>query len=173
VGKNLDGALLGTLHVENHLQPKPIEALRRVRVSGIAAACYRSYAVADTGEVWAAMTSLRLACLRLAMASQVGTVQCPNRLRRCSLPSHPGACGRRKRVRVGLPPRSENGCARPEPFGENSREDRAHAAARPWAARGVWAVTVTEGFDRVMRSKIEGEVSVRRLMSTYSRSQCR
>jgi alpha-tubulin suppressor-like RCC1 family protein len=35
------------------LLPKPVEALRGVRVGSIAAAAFRSYAVADTGELWA------------------------------------------------------------------------------------------------------------------------
>jgi alpha-tubulin suppressor-like RCC1 family protein len=35
------------------MQPKPVDALRGVRVSSIAAAGWRNYAVADTGEVWA------------------------------------------------------------------------------------------------------------------------
>jgi alpha-tubulin suppressor-like RCC1 family protein len=35
------------------LLPKPVEALRGVRVGNVAAAGCRSYAVADTGEVWA------------------------------------------------------------------------------------------------------------------------
>jgi alpha-tubulin suppressor-like RCC1 family protein len=35
------------------LLPKPVKALRGVRVGSIAAACFRSYAVADTGELWA------------------------------------------------------------------------------------------------------------------------
>jgi alpha-tubulin suppressor-like RCC1 family protein len=40
-------------HVENKLLPRAIEALQGVRVGGIAAAGSRSYAVADTGELWA------------------------------------------------------------------------------------------------------------------------
>jgi alpha-tubulin suppressor-like RCC1 family protein len=38
---------------KRELLPKPVEALRGVRVSSVAAAYYRSYAVADTGELWA------------------------------------------------------------------------------------------------------------------------
>jgi alpha-tubulin suppressor-like RCC1 family protein len=52
-GENRGRALLGNLHVERKLMPKPVEALRGVRVGSIAAADVRSYAVADTGEVWA------------------------------------------------------------------------------------------------------------------------
>jgi E3 ubiquitin-protein ligase HERC2 len=44
---------LGNPNVERELLPKPVEALRGVRVGSIAAAFNRSYAVADTGEVWA------------------------------------------------------------------------------------------------------------------------
>jgi hypothetical protein len=39
--------------VERELLPKPVEALRGVRVSSVAAAEWRSYAAADTGELWA------------------------------------------------------------------------------------------------------------------------
>jgi alpha-tubulin suppressor-like RCC1 family protein len=38
---------------QTELLPTPAEALRGVRVNSIAAAGYRSYAVADTGELWA------------------------------------------------------------------------------------------------------------------------
>jgi alpha-tubulin suppressor-like RCC1 family protein len=52
-GRNMGRAVLGNPHVERELLPKPVEALRGVRVGSIAAAGLRSYAVADTGEVWA------------------------------------------------------------------------------------------------------------------------
>jgi alpha-tubulin suppressor-like RCC1 family protein len=52
-GENDGGALLGIPHVKRELLPQPIEALRGVRVGSVAAADQRSYAVADTGEVWA------------------------------------------------------------------------------------------------------------------------
>jgi alpha-tubulin suppressor-like RCC1 family protein len=52
-GENRYGALLGDPHVERELQPKPVEALRAVRVGSVAAAGARSYAVSDTGELWA------------------------------------------------------------------------------------------------------------------------
>jgi alpha-tubulin suppressor-like RCC1 family protein len=52
-GENIWKATLGNLHVERELLPKPVEALRGVRVGSIAACAWRSYAVADTGEVWA------------------------------------------------------------------------------------------------------------------------
>jgi hypothetical protein len=42
----------GIRPVERELLPKPVEALRGVRVGGIAAALGCSYAVADTGQVW-------------------------------------------------------------------------------------------------------------------------
>jgi E3 ubiquitin-protein ligase HERC2 len=51
-GDNFDGAVLGNPDVERELLPKPVEALRGVRVSSIAAASCRNYAVADTGELW-------------------------------------------------------------------------------------------------------------------------
>jgi alpha-tubulin suppressor-like RCC1 family protein len=49
----MEMALLGSPHVERELLPKPVEALRGVRMSSVAAAGQRSYAVADTGDVWA------------------------------------------------------------------------------------------------------------------------
>jgi alpha-tubulin suppressor-like RCC1 family protein len=52
-GENTGRALLGDPHVGRQLLPKPVEALRGVRVGSIAAAGLRCYAVADTGEVWA------------------------------------------------------------------------------------------------------------------------
>jgi hypothetical protein len=52
-GDNKGGALLGNPDVERELVPKPVEALRGVRVGSVAAARYRSYAVADTGVVYA------------------------------------------------------------------------------------------------------------------------
>jgi alpha-tubulin suppressor-like RCC1 family protein len=51
-GENWQRTILGNPHVERKLLPKPVEALRGVRVSSVAAATYRSYAVSDTGEVW-------------------------------------------------------------------------------------------------------------------------
>jgi E3 ubiquitin-protein ligase HERC1 len=47
------GALLCSPHVGSELLPKPVLALPGVRMSSIAAASFRSYAVADSGEVWA------------------------------------------------------------------------------------------------------------------------
>jgi alpha-tubulin suppressor-like RCC1 family protein len=52
-GENVEGALLGNPHAERELLPKLVEALRGVRVGSIAAADNCSYALADTGEVWA------------------------------------------------------------------------------------------------------------------------
>jgi alpha-tubulin suppressor-like RCC1 family protein len=52
-GMNEGRVLLGNPGVEREMLPKPIEALRGVRVGSIAAAAFGSYAVADTGEVWA------------------------------------------------------------------------------------------------------------------------
>jgi alpha-tubulin suppressor-like RCC1 family protein len=52
-GRNTDGATLGNPHVESELQPKPVEVLLGVRVRSVAAAGNRSYALADTGELWA------------------------------------------------------------------------------------------------------------------------
>jgi alpha-tubulin suppressor-like RCC1 family protein len=45
--------LSGNPHAINELLPKPVEALRGVRVGGIAASVRNSYAVTDTGELWA------------------------------------------------------------------------------------------------------------------------
>jgi alpha-tubulin suppressor-like RCC1 family protein len=50
---NQQRALLGDPHVERELLPKPVVALRGVRVGSIAAARLCSYAVSDAGEVWA------------------------------------------------------------------------------------------------------------------------
>jgi hypothetical protein len=44
---------LGSPHEKQRPLPTPVEALRGVRVESVAAAGHRSYAVADTGEVWA------------------------------------------------------------------------------------------------------------------------
>jgi alpha-tubulin suppressor-like RCC1 family protein len=52
-GENEQRALLGNSGVEREMLPRPVEALRDVHVSSVAAGYYRSYAVADTGEVWA------------------------------------------------------------------------------------------------------------------------
>jgi alpha-tubulin suppressor-like RCC1 family protein len=52
-GDNKERAVLGNPHVVRELLPRPIEALRGVRVGSIAAADCRSYAVTDSGEVWA------------------------------------------------------------------------------------------------------------------------
>jgi alpha-tubulin suppressor-like RCC1 family protein len=52
-GENQERALLGNPNVENELLPKPVEALRGVRVGSVEAAYLRSYVVTDTGEVWA------------------------------------------------------------------------------------------------------------------------
>jgi alpha-tubulin suppressor-like RCC1 family protein len=51
--ENVRRALLGDPHVERELLPKPVEALRGMRVGSVAASDKRSYAVADTGELWA------------------------------------------------------------------------------------------------------------------------
>jgi alpha-tubulin suppressor-like RCC1 family protein len=52
-GSNVEGAVLGNTSVEWEPLPKPVEALRGVRVGSIAAGYVRSYALADTGELWA------------------------------------------------------------------------------------------------------------------------
>jgi alpha-tubulin suppressor-like RCC1 family protein len=52
-GENTERAALGNPHVERELLPKPVEALRGVRVGSVAACAVHSYAVADTGTVWA------------------------------------------------------------------------------------------------------------------------
>jgi alpha-tubulin suppressor-like RCC1 family protein len=52
-GVNRNHAVLGWRDVLRELLPKPVEALRGVRVGSIAAANNRSYAVTDTGELWA------------------------------------------------------------------------------------------------------------------------
>jgi E3 ubiquitin-protein ligase HERC2 len=52
-GLNEKRAVLGNPDVERELLPRPVEALRGVRVVSVVAAYLRSYAVADTGELWA------------------------------------------------------------------------------------------------------------------------
>jgi alpha-tubulin suppressor-like RCC1 family protein len=52
-GENNMQTLLGNPNVEWQLLPKPVDALRGVRVGSVAASGFRSYAVADTGELWA------------------------------------------------------------------------------------------------------------------------
>jgi alpha-tubulin suppressor-like RCC1 family protein len=52
-GENRYRALLCNPHVERELLPKPVEALRGVRMASVAAGHVRSYTLADTGELWA------------------------------------------------------------------------------------------------------------------------
>jgi alpha-tubulin suppressor-like RCC1 family protein len=52
-GRNEQRVLLGDPDIEEQLLPKPVEALRGVRVSSVAVHVQLSYAVADTGELWA------------------------------------------------------------------------------------------------------------------------
>jgi E3 ubiquitin-protein ligase HERC2 len=54
-GENWKRAVFGSPHVEEELRPYPVPvgALRGVRVSSIAVAWWRNYAVTDTGELWA------------------------------------------------------------------------------------------------------------------------
>jgi hypothetical protein len=52
-GKNCGMSLLGNPNVERLILPELVEALWGVRVGAVTAARRRSYAVADTGEVWA------------------------------------------------------------------------------------------------------------------------
>jgi alpha-tubulin suppressor-like RCC1 family protein len=44
---------MGNPNVGWQLWPRPVEALRGVRVGSVAAARHRSYAMAETGELWA------------------------------------------------------------------------------------------------------------------------
>jgi alpha-tubulin suppressor-like RCC1 family protein len=52
-GLNKDQLCLGNPNVEKEMLPNPIEALRDLRIVSTAIAGCRSYAVADTGELWA------------------------------------------------------------------------------------------------------------------------
>jgi alpha-tubulin suppressor-like RCC1 family protein len=52
-GGYYQGPALGNPHAQGRCLPKLVEALRGVLVGGVAAAPGRSYAVADTGELWA------------------------------------------------------------------------------------------------------------------------
>jgi alpha-tubulin suppressor-like RCC1 family protein len=53
-GDNRERAVLGNPPIDRELLPKLVEALRGVRVGGIACGGAVNYAVADTAEVWAA-----------------------------------------------------------------------------------------------------------------------
>jgi alpha-tubulin suppressor-like RCC1 family protein len=52
-GRREKRAVNGDPLAESELLPKPVEPLLAVRVGSIAATCWRSYAVADKGELWA------------------------------------------------------------------------------------------------------------------------
>jgi alpha-tubulin suppressor-like RCC1 family protein len=52
-GDNAEWSDTGNSNVEMELLPKPVEALRGVRIGSVATACRRGYAVADTGLDWA------------------------------------------------------------------------------------------------------------------------
>jgi alpha-tubulin suppressor-like RCC1 family protein len=52
-GENHDRDLLGNPDIERQMLPTPIEALCGVRVGSVAAGEIRSYAVSETGELWA------------------------------------------------------------------------------------------------------------------------
>jgi alpha-tubulin suppressor-like RCC1 family protein len=52
-GTNWHRTVLGDTDMEEALLPKPVEALRGVRVGSIAVGSHRSYALADTGQLWA------------------------------------------------------------------------------------------------------------------------
>jgi alpha-tubulin suppressor-like RCC1 family protein len=52
-GRNTHRAVLGNPHVDLQLLPEPVPALQGVRVGSISAASLSSYAVAETGELWA------------------------------------------------------------------------------------------------------------------------
>jgi alpha-tubulin suppressor-like RCC1 family protein len=64
--------LLGNPRVESVLLPRPVEALRGVRVGSIAAADLRNYALADTGKLWAWAVKA-MAALRSALANADGS----------------------------------------------------------------------------------------------------
>jgi alpha-tubulin suppressor-like RCC1 family protein len=67
-GPNKGDAVLGDPNVEFLPTPTPVEALRHICVSAIAAAGWRSYAVTDTGAVWA---------WGLGTDEETGSVFCP------------------------------------------------------------------------------------------------
>jgi alpha-tubulin suppressor-like RCC1 family protein len=50
---NKERAVLCNPDIERQVLPMPVEALRGARVGSIAASNWRSYAVTDTGELWA------------------------------------------------------------------------------------------------------------------------
>jgi alpha-tubulin suppressor-like RCC1 family protein len=52
-GGDTERTVLGNPYVERELLPTPVEALGGVRIGSVAAAGLRSYAVADTGVLWA------------------------------------------------------------------------------------------------------------------------
>jgi hypothetical protein len=146
-GENKERATLGNLHVETQLLPKPVEALRGVRVGSVAAAGGRSYALADTGELWAwgrdsdgddvaplgHGEEMNCPADRVITWHQVG---CGGRRQS----SHSGAGGRRKGVRVGQRVGSRR-CARRGHCGWRGGEAEAvHAADHAGAARRAWPV---------------------------------
>jgi alpha-tubulin suppressor-like RCC1 family protein len=51
-GRTQVQATLGNTHAEREL-PKPVEALRGVRISSVVVGFHRSYALGETGKVWA------------------------------------------------------------------------------------------------------------------------
>jgi hypothetical protein len=81
--KRMYESTFGNADIERELLllPKPVEALRGVRVGSIAAGGKRSYAVADTGEVWAWGPGDQ-GSFPLGLASR-RVVLCPSRLSRC------------------------------------------------------------------------------------------
>jgi alpha-tubulin suppressor-like RCC1 family protein len=78
-GTNTHGATLGIPKFKRVRLPAPIEALRGVRMVGVAAAGNRSYAVADTGELWAWGVN----GLTLLGHDEQGHFLSPSRLSRC------------------------------------------------------------------------------------------
>jgi alpha-tubulin suppressor-like RCC1 family protein len=52
-GSNMYGSTLGNPDVRRELLPKPVEALRGMQLVSVAAGGARTYAVAETGELWA------------------------------------------------------------------------------------------------------------------------
>jgi hypothetical protein len=130
-GKLENQGTLGNAYAKRELLPEPIEALRGVRIGSVATAYHSSYAVADTGELWAlgvgsgSFAPLGNGCSGRHFASQAGVG------------------GRRECVLVGPSMCSRVGCARPGPFSEPEGESRAHAAAHPSAACDVWWAVTT------------------------------
>jgi alpha-tubulin suppressor-like RCC1 family protein len=148
--ENMQRALLGNPNVEREVLPTPIEALRGVRVGSVAATGGHCYVATDTGELWAwghdSDGNLPLGHGELGSCPVPKPIQSLRGVKVDAV----AASGRHTLAladdgsvyawRVGQHGCSSIGCARLGPS-EGGRGGRAHPAAHPGAACGVWAAT--------------------------------